>query len=305
MLNYAEIKSKPGVFQSITGLSQSAFAQLAVAFRRAYAQALDERDAQRETPRQRRRGGGRKAVLATVEDKLVFILFYFRLYPTQEVVGFLFGLGQAQANEWIHRLTPVLNAALGYEQQLPARQAVDLEYVLVACPELEFIIDGTERPIQRPQDAQRQRDYYSGKKKCHTVKNIVITDKRSKKIKGLGRTQAGKKHDKAATDAEDYRFPPGSKLWKDTGFQGYEPEHSTTYQPKKKPRKGELTATEKEQNRVISSQRIGVEHSIGDVKVFRIVRDVYRNHRQRFEDLIMETACGLHNLRVDFRSAVA
>lgn len=305
MLNYAKIKSRPRIVQSITGLSQSAFAQLAIAFRRAYEQALDERDTQRETPRQRRRGGGRKAVLVTIEDKLVFILFYFRLYPTQEVLGFLFGLGQPQANEWVHRLTPVLNTALGYEQQLPARQAADLVHVLAACPGLEFIIDGTERPIQRPRDAQRQRDYYSGKKKRHTVKNIVITDKRTKKIKGLGQTQAGKKHDKAATDEEDYRFPPGSKLWKDTGFQGYEPEQTATYQPKKKPRKGELTAAEKEQNRAIAQQRIGVEHSIGGVKVFRIVRDVYRNHRQHFEDLIMETTCGLHNLRVHFRLAAA
>jgi hypothetical protein len=58
----------------------------------------------------------------SLEDKLVFILFYFKYYPTQEVLGFLFGIGQSQANEWIHRLTPLLNAALGYEQQLPARR---------------------------------------------------------------------------------------------------------------------------------------------------------------------------------------
>lgn len=305
MLNYARIKNKPRISQSLTGLTQPAFACLVVAFQRAYEQALDERDARREIPRQRQRGGGRKAVLATVEDKLVFILFYFKFYPTQEVLGFLFGLGQPQANEWIHRLTPVLNAALGYEAQLPARQAADLEQVLAACPGLEFIIDGTERPIQRPKDGKRQQEYYSGKKKRHTVKNIVITDKRTKKIKGLGRTQAGKKHDKAATDEEDYRFPQGSKLWKDTGFQGYEPEQTTTYQPKKKPKKGELTAADKKQNQAICRERIGVEHSIGGVKVFRIVRDIYRNHRQLFEDLIMETACGLHNLRLDFRLAAA
>lgn len=133
----------------------------------------------------------------------------------------------------------------------------------------------------------------------------MITDKRTKKIKGLGRTQAGKKHDKAATDEEGYRFPQGSKLWKDSGFQGYEPEQTTTYQPKKKPRKGELTAADKRQNQAISRERIGVEHSIGGVKVFRIVRDIYRNHRRLFEDLIMETACGLHNLRLDFRLAAA
>jgi hypothetical protein len=300
MLNYSKIANKPRIFQSLTGLTLTAFCRLLKAFGQAEEQAWQKQEAQRGSPRQRQRGGGRKPRLITLEDKLVFILFYFRIYPTQEVLGFLFGMGQAQANEWIHRLTPLLNTALGYEQQLPARQAADLEQLLAQCPELEFIIDGTERPIQRPKDHQRQREHYSGKKKRPTVKNIVISEKRTKKIKGLGRTQAGKKHDKAATEEEGYRFPKGSKLWKDLGFQAYEPEHTTPYQPKKKPRGGELTATEKEQNQTISRERIGIEHSLGGVKVFRIVHDIYRNHKQKFDDLIMETACGLHNLRLDF-----
>lgn len=303
MLNYARLQDKPRVFQSFTGLSLAAFGQLLPAFVRAYEQALDRHDAQRPTPRQRRRGGGRRASLVIPADKLLFILFYFRLYPTQEALGFFFGFGQPQANEWVHRLTPILNTALGAEQHLPARKAAAVEQVLAACPGLEFIIDGTERPIQRPKDPKRQRQYYSGKKKRHTVKNIVITDKRTKKVKALGRTQEGKKHDKAATDEEDYSFPDSSTLWKDTGFQGYEPDHTTTHQLKKKPRGGDLTAAEKAQNRVISSQRIGVEHSLGGVKVYRIVRDVYRNHRADFEDAVMATACGLHNLRLGYRLA--
>jgi len=300
MLNYAKIKSKPRIFQSFTGLTLPAFSHLLTAFGQAEQQAWQQQEAQRRNPRQRRRGGGRKPTLVKLEDKLVFILFYFKYYPTQEVVGFLFGMGQTQANEWIHRLTPLLNAALGYEQQLPARQAADLEQLLAQCPELEFIIDGTERPIQRPKDPQRQGEHYSGKKKRPTVKNITVTEKRTKKVKGLGRTQAGKKHDKAATDEEGYRFPKGSKLWKDLGFQGYEPDQITTYQPKKKPKGGELTPAEKEHNQAISRERIGIEHSLGGVKVFRIVHDIYRNHKQQFEDLIMETACGLHNLRLDY-----
>ena len=300
MLNYTKIANKPRIFQSFTGLTLAAFGHLLTAFGQAEEQAWQHQETQRPNPRQRRPGGGRKPTLVRLEDKLVFILFYFKVYPTQEVLGFLFGMGQSQANEWVHRLTPLLNAALGYEQQLPARQAADLEQVLAQCPELEFIIDGTERPIQRPKDPQRQREHYSGKKKRPTVKNIAITEKRTKKVKGLGRTQAGKKHDKAATDEEGYRFPKGSKLWKDLGFQGYEPEHTTTYQPKKKPKGGELTAAEKEHNQALSRQRIGIEHSLGGVKVFRIVHDIYRNHKQKFDDLIMETACGLHNLRLDF-----
>jgi hypothetical protein len=300
MLSYAKIRSKPRIFRCFTGLTPAAFAQLLPAFSRAYEKALLTADAQRATPRQRRRGGGRRATLRTMADKLVFILFYFKFYPTQEALGFLFGLSQGQANHWIQRLTPILNQALGYEKQLPARKAADVERLLIECPALEFIIDGTERPIQRPKNRERQQRYYSGKKKRHTVKNIVITDKQTKKIKALGRTQPGRKHDKAATDEEDYRFPPGSKLWKDSGFQGYEPEHTTTYQPKKKPKGGELTPAEKERNREIARERIGVEHSIGGAKVFRIVRDVYRNHGQALEDLVMETACGLFNLRLDF-----
>jgi hypothetical protein len=300
MLSYAKIQNKPRVFQCLTGLTLQAFLHLLPAFSRAYEQALDQQDAQRENPRQRRRGGGRRSALATMEDKLVFILVYFRLYPIQELQGLLFGLGQPQANEWIHRLASILNTALGYEKQLPARKAADLEQILTRCPGLEFIIDGVERPIQRPQDGQRQGDCYSGKKKRHTVKNIVINDKRTKKVKGLGRTQVGKKHDKAAADEEAYRFPEGSKVWKDTGFQGYEPEQTTTYQPKKKPRGGELTELEKAENRAISSVRIRIEHSLGGVKVYQITHDVYRNHRPDFDDLVMETACGLHNLRIDY-----
>ena len=138
-LNYAKVKDKPGLLQSLTGLTPQAFAQSLAPFRRAYEEDLDRRDAQRPTPRQRRRGGGRKATLATIEDKLLFILLYVECYPTQEALAQLFGFGQPQANEWIHRLTPVLNAALGYEKQLPARKAVDLAQVLAECPELKSI----------------------------------------------------------------------------------------------------------------------------------------------------------------------
>ena len=62
----------------------------------------------------------------------------------------------------------------------------------------------------------------------------------------------------------------------------------------------ELTAEEKARNCAILRIRVCVEHVIGGAKVYRIVRDVYRNHKQGFEDLVMETACGLHNFRLDY-----
>lgn len=299
MITFKQLKNKPSVFRSLTGLRLKAFNELLPAFCQAYEEDLDRRDKQRELPRQRGRGGGRKGALPDIEDKLVFILFYFRFYPVQVLQGYLFGMGQPQANEWVHRLTPILNQALGYEKQLPARQTRDIEQVLAACPGLEFIIDGTERPIRRPKDNDRQRDHYSGKKKRHTVKNNIVSDKRTRKIKVLSPTVEGKKHDKKLADEQDIPFPPGSKLWKDTGYQGYEPNDVHTFQPRKKPKGGELTLEDRNRNAVISSQRIGVEHCIGGVKVFRIVHHVFRNTQQEFDDLVMETACGLYNFRVD------
>lgn len=303
MITYATLVHKPAIFQNFTGLTVTAFADLLPRFTIAYVTARQAQAADRAIPRQRQVGAGRPATLATPADKLLFILFYFKFYPTQAVQGFFFGFSQPQANIWIHLLTPVLNTALGNAQQLPARKTTSVQQVLAACPGLAFVIDGTERPIQRPKDPARQTDYYSGKKKRHTVKNIVITDKRTKKIKAVSRTRPGRTHDKTVTDDEAYQFPPGSTLFKDTGFQGYEPEGITTRQPKKKPRNGTLTDAEKVANRAISRERIGVEHSIGGAKVYRIIRDVYRNHRSAYDDLVFETACGLHNLRCDVRCA--
>ncbi len=241
--------------------------------------------------RKRSYGGGRKAELINSGDKLLFILFYFRHYPTQEVQGFLFGIGQAQANVWVHRLTSVLNQALGYEQHLPERNPHKLEQVLAACPELEFVIDGTERRINRPKDKEKRDEHYSGKKKS----------RKGGKVKYLSQTVEGKRHDKKLADEENYQFPKGSKLWKDTGFQGYEPEDVMTFQPKKKPRGKALTDEEKKRNQELSSERVIVEHHIGGVKRSRIVHDTFRNRKDQYVDIVMETACGLHNFRVSQR----
>lgn len=305
MLKYSDIKNRPNVFNSFTGYRIEEFLKLLPSFAEAYKESVLEKDKKRKSPRKRCLGGGRKAIINTIEDKFLFILFYFKFYPIQEVLGYFFGISQAQANEWIHRLTPVLNSALGYERELPERKTSNVEKILAECPSLEFIIDGTERPIQRPKDKEGQKKYYSGKKKRHTIKNIVITEKNTKKVKFLSNTYEGKRHDKSIADEENYDFPRESKVWKDTGFQGYEPPDVITFQPKKKPKGKELTPEEKEQNRSISKERIGIENSIGGVKIYHIVRDIFRNHRENYNDLVMETACALYNFKVESRLKAA
>lgn len=298
-MQYAGLSNKPRTMLSLTGLTCAEFEALLPSFSAAWS-AFVEETFERKV-RKRACGAGRIAHLKTIEDKLLFILFYYRQYPIQEVQGFFFGMSQAQANEWIHRLSPLLNQALGYEQKLPERRAAKLEAVLSACPSLEFVIDGTERPINRPQDTDKQKQYYSGKKKRHTVKNNLITERRSGKVLYLSDTYEGKRHDKKIADEEAYRFPPGSKLLQDTGFQGHNPEGVTVIQPKKKPRNGELTPIERGINRAISSLRVVVEHHIGAVKRAQIVVQPFRNRMEGFADKVMETACGLHNFRLAHR----
>lgn len=137
-------------------------------------------------------------------------------------------------------------------------------------------------------------------KKQHTVKNNVIANAVCR-IVFLTDTVEGKKHDKKLADESEYNLPKGCRLAQDTGFQGFAPENIAIIQPKKKPRGQELSDIDKHINQWISSWRIRVEHVIGGVKRYRIVKDKIRNWKEGFRDLVFETCCGLHNFRLEFR----
>ena len=313
-LRYENLKSKPAAFRSFTGFDVEEFQILLDAFTTAWEGYAQQHHIPPEM-RQRGYGGGRKARLGTCQEKLLFILVYFKTYPLQEVLAFHFDMSQGQACQWIRILSEVLRLALGELGHLPERDPQKVKELLEtymdesqqyeAAAELEienFAIDGTERRRQRPKDQEEQKRFYSGKKKTHTVKNNLIVTLGKRRVEYLGDTCEGKKHDKKICDEEGHEFPEGSTLYKDTGYQGYEPAGVHTRQPKKKPRGRELTLEEKEQNALISSVRIVVEHVICGVKRCRIVKDVFRNTRDKFADLVMEIACGLHNFRTAYRT---
>lgn len=298
MITYNMVKNREKLFISLTGLRPAESEALLPCFEAAYDGYVREKA---EQERERACGGGRKPVLLKTEDMLLFILFYFKLYPLQEVIGFLYGMGQTQANFWIHRLSAVLKMTLDALNHLPERDPSELGKTLTEDGETEFAVDGTEREIQRPKDNEKQKEFYSGRKKRHTVKNNVIVSVGGRKVKYLSGTCEGKKHDKKLCDEECPVFPQGIDLWKDTGFQGYEPEGVNTHQPKKRPRGGELSVSEKVENSIISGIRIVAEHVVAGVKRCRIVKDRFRNTKKNFSDLVMEIACGLHNFRTECR----
>lgn len=122
-------------------------------------------------------------------------------------------------------------------------------------------------------------------------------------VRFLSATYEGKAHDKRVADEAGYRLPAGSRLAQDSGFQGFSLPDVTILQPKKKPPKGQLTPEEKAENTRISSLRVPVEHAIGSVKIYRIVRDECRHACSWFRDAVMLVCCGLHNFRLHQRIA--
>jgi hypothetical protein len=235
MLNYTDLVLNRREFLALTGLMPREFRLLLTPFRQSYDRLYPLDRTMDGQPRQRFAGGGRKGSLHRPEQKLLFILVYLKAYPLQVLLGELFDLSQPQANHWIHRLLPVLRCALDDLGVLPERDPSHFAEGQQAPGEHpRLVIDGTDRRRQRPKNPEKQAAYYSGKKKAHCDKNLVLLDLRTKRIGFLSRTYAGKTHDKKIADQEGVCYPPGTVLYKDTGFQGYEPAVHRTRQAKKK-----------------------------------------------------------------------
>jgi hypothetical protein len=220
---------------ALTGLTTGEFQQLLAAFSPAYQHVYPAGHTTEGRARQRAVGGGRKGQLHRPEDKLLFLLVYLKTYPLQVVMAELFDLSQPQVNSWIHRLLPVLQAALDRLGVLPERDPRHFARTQPAAEaEMRLIIDATERRRQRPKNPEKQALHYSGRKKKHCDKNVVLINARGQRIDYLSRTCPGKAHEKKIADAEGITYPPEAVLYKDSGFQGYEPAVKQTCQAKKK-----------------------------------------------------------------------
>jgi hypothetical protein len=283
------------------GLSISEFNHLVLSF----SQEIEKEEWYRyergieEGNRERQPGGGRKGNLGNSAEKLFFILFYFKCYPTFDVLGLFFNLNRSNACRNVHKLTLILEKVLGKKMVLPKRKIKSLEELFELFPGVKDIfIDGTESPIQRSSDNEKQKESYSGKKKAHTRKNIVITDI-NRWIGFLSPPEEGKNHDYSIFKRlfPPKIFPKGITLWLDLGFTGVNKDYpdASVIMPKKKPRGKELTDEEKAKNKVISSIRVRVEHAIGGIKRMRITTDKFRNKKESFYDKPMLISCGLWN----------
>ena len=194
LLQYKTVKND-SVFRSLTGFDMAEFEKLLPLFEKEWNKYIEDTFVKGKK-RIRAYGGGRRANLRTAADKL-FLSFFILKYILFGRLPLLFsGMSQSQANVRVRRLAEVLRRTLSERKFLPERNPEKLAETLKNCPGLSFIIDAAGRKIQRPSDPEKQKIFYSGKKKTHTVRNNVIADAVSRKAVWLSRTCEGRKHDK-------------------------------------------------------------------------------------------------------------
>ena len=290
ILTYADVKDKASTLRAMTSLDREEFEALAVGLGAVWNHLEEQAGREAST-------GGRPPPLRAIEEELLFILCSTgRVTPSRKGGGMCLGSVRGK------RMAGV-TAGVGYGRRRSSARVMGRRGGRRSCGRGWKKRRGKRLGWtgRHGGSTARRTTSVNGSttavKKAHTVKNTRVAGLEDRQIKYVSETPEGKKHDKKSCDEDGIRTPPGSSLYRDSGFQGHAIEGVAIYQPKKKPRGGELSADAKAHHRLISSVRLGVEQVIAGVKRCRIVKDVFRNTQEDYADTVMELACGLHNFR--------
>jgi hypothetical protein len=298
VIKYTDISGCPKKFVAVTTLYEDEFTEILSYFSERW-RIYESRYTLSNTWRVNK--PRKDETLKLVEDKLLFILYYFKNYPIQETMGVNFGMSQGKVSIWIKTLLPILQETLSKLGDLPSRDSAALEVILKESNQEKFYLDGTVRPVQRSSDYDLQKEHYTGKQCTHVVKNNVLNDK-NRRIWWISDTYEGAVHDKKVMDLENCKFPKGVTLVYDTGFQNLFYEGVSILQPHKAQRNAPLVPIQKKINTIIATERIVNEHTIGSVKRPHILKIELRINNLDFRDNIFWIGCGLHNLRIRNRT---
>jgi hypothetical protein len=289
LLTFERLRAKPTIFKTFTGVSVSEFETLLMRSTPLWV----EREQQRLTRpnRQRALGGGCKAKFG-LRDQLLVTLVWLRLYLGTETLGFLFGIDKATVSRYTRAILPVLrqvgDATLGWLEPPKRGQGKDLAAARAAYPDLFAIVDATEQPVQRSQDAEQQKQHYSGKKKRHTRKVQIIVNEYGV-VREVSDSVPGAVHDRelfrqagaAAT------IPKETITGGDAGYQGMQddlPDHSVIT-PFKKSKLHPLTEDQQLLNQEFSRSRIIVENVLAQFKNFKALAERFRHDVDRWDDV--------------------
>ena len=296
------LRQQPAVFAHLTGLTVPVFDDLAATvvprIEAAHRHGLDRPD------RRRAIGGGDEFDLS-FSDQLLLTVIWLRQYPTNEVLGFLFGVSDSTASRARARCLPALEQAGKDTMRMPdpgAARRKRLPALLADTPGLAVIVDSFEQRTQRPK--RRQRAYYSGKKKAHTLKSQVAVDEGSGRIVDVSDSVPGRWADIKLLKKSRLmkRLPAGVGGIGDSGYAGIRDLHPAGACPRRKPRGKPRPPEDVKYNRAFSRRRIGVEHVIGRLRRFQAVTGVNR-HRRKGHAARVRACAGLVNRMLDHRTA--
>ena len=300
----ARLRKHPAVFRSLTGLTPDVFDALVADVLPALA---DADFARHDRPdRGRAVGGGRTPGLEP-PDRILLAVVWLRVYPTYAVLGYLFGVSESAARRLAGWSLPVLAAAGKDTMRMPdpgRHRRRDLPAVLRHTPGLAVLVDSFEQPTHRPK--RRQRAYYSGKKKRHTLKSQVGVDEETGRVVHVPPTVPGPTADLKLLGRSRLlgRLPTGVGLIGDKAYIGageLRPGVACTT-PRRKPRGQPRPAADVRYNRAVSRRRIVVEHTIRRLRVFQCLTQVNRHGRKRHEVRVRAVA-GLVDRMIDARPA--
>lgn len=302
MLTYSNLVKKPKTFRTFTGLKVEEFDDLYTKIESKYSEHETKRLHRKD--RKRALGAGRKFDLELI-DRLLMLLVYYKLYTTYCLSGYLFNLDQSNVYRNVTYLVPLVKACIPLPEkvQKKTRQVVqrtirkigNMDELLKYFPEMKAFIDATEQEIPRPKNKRRRKSYYSGKKKRHTVKTQIMTNKKGVILHKTKHVH-GRRHDYELFKRTPPPIPPKVEANVDKGYKGIENDfpHLKVKIPVKKKKGKELSKREKRYNKKLNRERVVVEHSIRKIKTFNIMSNEFRNRLESYDD-VMSITSGLVN----------
>jgi len=255
--------------------------------------------------RKRAIGGGRQFEM-TARDQILMTVVWLRQYPTHEVLGYLFGVSDSTPSRYIKRVLPLLEATGQDGMRMPrtGRHGRPLAQLLAETPELVVLIDSFEQRVQRPQERQEADEYYSGKKKQHTLKNQVAVNEYTGEIVDVAESVRGPTHDMTLLRQSELlnRLPTGVGAIGDLAYTGIDKLHPQGLgaAPRKKPRGKERPTEDIDYNTAFARRRIVVENTIGRLRIYQSLTQMDRQHRIGHTTRVRAVA-GLVNLQIRCR----
>ena len=298
IVRYERLQRYPTVFKSMTGLRLAQFDEVVTDILPRFRAAEYSRH---DRPDRKRAVGGGPSFDLDPRNQILLTVIWLRLYPIHEVLAYLFGVSDTTVGRAIGRVLPLLEASGMDSMRMPdpgKKRRRSLDALLTDTPELVVVIDTFEQPVQRHQDRKVADEYYSGKKKRHTLKTQVAVDEETGQIVDIAESVCGPKADIKVVEESGLlsRLPEGVGAIGDLAYVGLDKLHPTGLgaAPRKKPRGQERPPEDIEYNRAFSKRRIVVEHSIGRMRRYQSITQMDRNHRQQHTPRVRAVA-GLVN----------